>query len=291
MTLHICIGARKYIDGVRDTLWSQVACLDDIKVNLAEQRVGDFTFIDLSPEENTSHIFGERLFKHYIANALAETILQHWEGELINRELRIHHQQFTEQERGAILTKANKVLNDGMSLSTPVYRSSRKTKIIQQLLDYLEINNKVILEGFITFRLKDYYSELQAAITLAVDEFLMEKEYSEFIKLLRYFVNIQEPKLETLHVLVKSSGSFRLYDSTYKLVNNDYLEGFVADLIDNEITYEDLLISALITLAPKFVVLHGAGNKQESETINTIQNVFGERISSCQGCSLCNVAR
>ncbi|HZW83573.1 MAG TPA: putative sporulation protein YtxC [Candidatus Deferrimicrobium sp.] len=288
--MNICIGARKYIDGVRDTLNSQVAILADIKVDLAEKKVGDFTFIDLTPVEHIGQKVGEGVFKHYIANALAETILQHWEAELINRELKVNHQQFTEQERTTILAKANKVLNEGISLTTPIYRTSRKTKIIQQLLDYLEINNKVILEGFIRFRLKEYYSELQTAITLAVDEFLMEKEYSEFIKLLKYFVDIQEPKLETLNVLVKTSGSFQLYDCHHELVNNDYLEGFVADLIDNEITYEDLLISALITIAPRFVVLHGLSNKKDNETINTIRNVFGERISSCQGCSLCNLA-
>ncbi len=287
--MNISIGARQNIDGLRSTLNSQFALLTGVEVQLAEQEVGGFTFIDCNPiRPAASDNLAERVFKHYLANALAEIILGNWENGLINRELKLHHQYFSDQERAIISDKVLKVLNNcaGMSLT---YRHSRKTRIAQKIRDYLEIHDKLILEGFIRFRLKEYYSELQAAITVAVDEFVMEKEYLEFIRLLRYFVDIQEPKIETLHVLVKPSGGFQLYDQDNNMVNNDYLDGFVADLVDNEITYEDLLISALITIAPRFVVLHVTA-KRESETIRTIRNVFGDRVSNCQGCSLCSLS-
>lgn len=286
--MNISIGARQYIDGLRTTLYSQLALLADVEVQLAEEEVGGFTFIDCNPVRNIGNDYlGDRIFKHYIANALAEIILCNWEKELISRELKLHHQYFTEQERLSVCEKVSKVLNNcGSGLAT-TYRHSRKTRIAQKVRDYLEINDKLILEGFIRFRLKDYYSELKAAISVAVDEFLMEKEYHEFVKLLRYFVDIQEPKVDTLHVLVKPSGGFQLYDDRHNLVTNDYLEGFVVDLVDNEITYEDLLISALITIAPRLVVLHIL-TKKDTETIRTIRNVFGDRVSNCQGCKLCS---
>ncbi len=284
--MNISIGARQNIDGLRTTLNSQLALFTGMEVQLAEQEVGGFTFIDCNPTRSSDNL-AERIFKHYLANAIAEIILGNWENGLINKELRLHHQYFSDQERAVISEKVLKVLNN---CGGPVtYRHSRKTRIAQKIRDYLEIHDKLILEGFIRFRLKEYYSELQAAITVAVDEFVMEKEYLEFIRLLRYFVDIQEPKIETLHVLVKSSGGFQLYDQDNNLVNNDYLDGFVADMVDNEITYEDLLISALITIAPRFVVLHVTA-KRESETIRTIRNVFGDRVSYCQGCSLCSLS-
>ncbi len=286
--MDISIGARQYVDRLRNILTSQFY-LSDFEVKLAEQEVGGFTFINCNPsrKKKNADYLGERIFKHKVANALAEIILSNWEKELINKELKHHHHCFTEKERLAICDKAVAVLNNCGSSSTPArYLSSRKTRIVQKVLDYLEINNKLILEGFIRFRLKEYCLELQAAISVAVDEFLIEKEYHEFIRLLRYFIDVQEPKIHTLHVLVKPSGGFQLYDEEKNLITNNYLEGFAADLIDNEITYEDLLISALITIAPRFVVLHVA-HKKESETVKTIRNVFGDRVSNCLGCLLC----
>jgi len=70
-------------------------------------------------------------------------------------------------------------------------------------------------------------------------------------------------------------------------IKNDYMEGFVVELVDNEINYEDLLISALITIAPKNIVLHYQGDCGKSATIDTIKGVFTGRVLECAGCSLC----
>ncbi|MDA8442619.1 MAG: putative sporulation protein YtxC [Peptococcaceae bacterium] len=285
----ISIGARQYVDGIRSMLSTQFARQSEVKISLAEQEVGEFTFIDCYPGESqlTKNCLSERTFKQYIASALAEIILRDWEKELIDKEIKHQSQCFTEQERRIILDKVSKVLNNCDNSHATTYQASRKTRLVQKLLEYLEISNKLILDGFIKFRLKEYQEELQTAIEVAVDEFMVEKEYLEFVRLLRYFVDIQEPKIDTLHVLVKKSGGFQLFDENRQFITNDYFEDFATDLVDNEITYEDLLISALITIAPKFVVLHTPQFK-ESETIRTIRNVFDERVSNCQGCALCN---
>jgi hypothetical protein len=40
----------------------------------------------------------------------------------------------------------------------------------------------------------------------------MEREYKEFIRLLRYFVDIQDPKFDTIHVIVGFDGKYALFD-------------------------------------------------------------------------------
>jgi hypothetical protein len=55
-------------------------------------------------------------------------------------------------------------------------------------------------------------------------------------------------------------------------------------MVDNDVNYDDLLISALITIAPARIVLHF---QDERNVIGTIQDVFIERVALCQGCSLC----
>ena len=78
----------------------------------------------------------------------------------------------------------------------------------------------------------------------------------EFIRLLRYFVDIQEPKVNEVNILLEKNSMFKLLDSEGKEIENEYLEGFCVELMSNSVNYEDLLISALITLAPKQLVIH-----------------------------------
>jgi len=124
-------------------------------------------------------------------------------------------------------------------------------------------------------------------IEQAVDELLLEKEYQEFIMLLKYFVDIQEPRLEKVHVMLLPSGSFQLFDDNNKSINNQCLEGCIVEMIDNEINYEDLLISALITIAPREIVVHVPELTKVLNVIKTLQGVFGERLVICNGCVRC----
>jgi hypothetical protein len=48
------------------------------------------------------------------------------------------------------------------------------------------------LDGFLSFRLKEYRGRLAEVVDKAVDEYMMDMEYKEFIRVLRYFVDVQE---------------------------------------------------------------------------------------------------
>jgi len=70
-------------------------------------------------------------------------------------------------------------------------------------------------------------------------------------------------------------------------IENQTLEEFVVEMVDTEINYDDLLISALITIAPKHLTLHGSEETLAQENIETVRHVFLERVSTCTGCSIC----
>ena len=50
---------------------------------------------------------------------------------------------------------------------------------------------------------------------------------------------------------------------------------------------EDIIISGLITNAPKQVIIHHKENCLNTEFIDTIVNVFGDRVFYCAGCANC----
>ncbi|MBS5824887.1 MAG: putative sporulation protein YtxC, partial [Clostridium argentinense] len=114
-----------------------------------------------------------------------------------------------------------------------------------------------------------------------------EKEYNEFIKLLKYFVDVQESKINEVNILIDKDGNYVVRDE----FENDILSNLVNELYDSRISSkvssEDLIISGLITSAPKKIVIHCVENSRNKELIETIKNVFGERVQFCNNCSRC----
>jgi hypothetical protein len=74
-----------------------------------------------------------------------------------------------------------------------------------------------------------------------------------------------------------------MLDEEKKPINQEQLKGVLVEL-NQEIDYEDLLLSALITIAPRCIVLHII---HHVEIIETISSVFRERVKICKGCELC----
>ena len=58
----------------------------------------------------------------------------------------------------------------------------------------------------------------------------MEREYREFIRLLKYFVDIQDPKFEIIHVVLKPDNKYILLDENKKEITN-----ITASLIEKNI--------------------------------------------------------
>lgn len=234
-----------------------------------------------------------KIFKHYMANAFSDIIVYDMESKLIHKILTDHYYYFTPKEKQSIRKHVDGILDseeiryhNGIT-----YKISRKAKILHQIMEFLKENQSIHIEGFVRFRLKNYLYELEEGVDKAVEEFLMEKEYDEFIRLLRYFVDIQEAKIDTANVLISEDGKYVLYDHVNRMINSEHLEDLATEMADKDISYDDLLISSLITLAPKKIVIHFAGKVKNKEIIETIKNVFSNRVYICNGCQLCTLVQ
>lgn len=290
------IGAARHIDLIKDKLGRELKLFEGsgLKVKLVEQPAGKFTFLNcrlvdyggcLYPDEDARTIL-----KNHLAGIIADIILEYWEDHLVREIIRENYYYFAEEEKDMIFRYTLQHINrekDGSS-SGQICLVIRKSRILQKVLEYMHGNNRIILDGFIKFRLKEYINELREAADSAVDDFLIEREYREFIQLLKYFVGIQEPRYEQIHVLIKPEKYFVLYDEKHRVIKRDCLEGCIIELSDNEISYDDLLVSVLITLSPRWITIHYEGDCGVPAAIDTIVNVFEERVTRCGGCKLCN---
>lgn len=288
----LSVGLTDTTDEVRARLQNDCIKLtqEGFRVAIDEINKGHYTFLGCNVVEgelsfrNYERI--KNLLKNYVAAILAELIVAHEEKKIIKRIVEHHYHYFSDHERGIIYHNAIKLL-EGSSLLDPAFNyTARREKILVKLLEYLDTHHELVVEGFINFRLKEYRDKLTDMVDKAVDDFMMEIEHQEFISVLRYFVDVQETRVEEVHVVVDKSGSYRVLDSHGKAINSQYLESFAAQS-NGEINYEDLLITALITIAPYNIILHNASAARRKDIIETIRSVFEGRVIACSGCELC----
>jgi putative sporulation protein YtxC len=290
----ITIGAAAGIEAIRQRLDDEFRFLqqEGVSIHIDQQSRGTFAFLDCAVHDlpGTPDEAGT-LVRHYVANALSDVIVEQWEPDLIRKIIRGTYNYFSLDEQETIVQYSGRNLASEIETvdREQLYKVNRKSQILHRLRDYLDGASELVLEGFITFRLRDYVEEVEDAVDRAVDDFLMEREYREFIRLLKYFVDVQEPRMEHVHVLVRPGGSFKLVDEDGSAIRSEYLEEFVVEMVDSEVNYEDLLISALITLAPKAVTLHTQTTHEWDESIETIKGVFTDRVHFCDDeCTLCD---
>lgn len=291
----ISIGVNDEIDQVYKRLKIELDVLSKqgIDVCINQRHLGNILFLDCSVSRNLldKYTYNDIIYisKHYIANAISNIIIDFWERKILKKTIEDNYYYFSEEERDKILAFACKSLGVDEEENTEgcVYRLSRKARVLQKILDYLDDNSKFIIGGFIRFRMKDYITELEEAVDRAVEEYLMEREYNEFIKLLRYFVEIQEPKVDTINVLKNADNSYKLLDGKGRVINNELLDDLACEVNENNINFDDLLISSLITLAPSRIVFHSGDTIPNSEILDTIKKVFHQKVAICHGCEMC----
>lgn len=288
----VSIGTANDTQAIRRRLDFEFRFLEQegLALQVSESHKGKLNFLDLNLQRSpTAWANDTGLFKYYVANALSDVILGECEHSLIDKLVRESHCSFTPDERTSINNLAEEHLNSrpGATGVDPFPRIARKGRILARLNEFLESSSSVVLEGFITFRLREYTEELERAVDRAVDDFLLEREYSEFIRLLKYFVDIQEPKIDEVHVVMGKGGAFQLVDRQQNTISDAHLEEFVAEMVENEINHDDLLISALITVAPQRITMHCSAEQRRRECIKTINSVFAGRVSFCDGCETC----
>jgi len=240
-------------------------------------------FDDPSLEATKNENMVQKIHRYYLANALAETILLHWEKEHVRQIIKTKH-HLIEDNCQMVTNKALDYLNKGLG-QVRGYRVNRKTNLVTQILSCLDDSSVFDIEGFLRFRAQEYKGEVNKAVEYALDEYVIEKEYMEFIQLLKHFVDSQKPRVEWLHVGMTTLGKFHLYNNEGVKVTHQYLEDYQLDNV-HELGYEDLLVSALIAVAPHQITLH-IRYEGFKDTLHTIRSVFGDRVSDCHGCTLC----
>lgn len=151
--------------------------------------------------------------------------------------------------------------------------------IFCRMNNYILNNDHIDVDGFVKFRMKELMGYIANICEDALEEYLIEKDYDEFISVLRYFINVQETKIDTLKVYIRKDNSFILYDKNDNIIENENDEELINMFIKENLNYEDFLISTLLSLCPNHIIIYDSLQTNSSrEIIETIKAIFEEKV-------------
>lgn len=227
-----------------------------------------------------SIIYGNspNLFLGLLSDILTNCILTFYEPILLKRFLNFYYFYFDEFEKKQIEEHCYET-------NTLHYRNE---EIWTCVFTYLRENKSMILDGFVNFRLEAYCKTLEEVVDSAVNQYIIEKEYYEFINLLKLYIESKDTLSPMVH-LIYTNGESILLDqekNTINLEDNIFNAKYLSDI---SFSSNDYALNSLLTLLPKKIEIHLIG--YEDEFIDTLKLIFGTRISICTDCNICRTYR
>ena len=145
--------------------------------------------------ENSSAFYNE------LSNNFVSLILNFYEEKLLKSIIKSNYFYFSESEQESVLDKCLNYLSDKSTVEYQV----RIEHIYIAALKYITNNKSMILSGFIHFRLSNYMKILDYVVDTFVNELVVDREYKEFINLLKSYVNSKPSNINTVHFIYKNT--------------------------------------------------------------------------------------
>lgn len=232
------------------------------------------------------HYLGKNLslFYNKLSNIITDCIINFYEEKLVNHILNYNYFYFDFYEKNEIIKECINLL-DIKETSDFTYR---KECILANVFEYLTENNSMILSGFVNFRLQNYIKCIDSAVDIAVNKFILEKEYKEFIELLKLYIKSKEPNINSIHLIYMNEDSILLDENKNILaISQDVFNAKY--LSDISFSSNDYILNTLLDLIPKELNIHLI--QCDDEFIKTLKLIFENRIHICNDCDICKTYR
>ncbi len=226
-----------------------------------------------------------REVSEFLASIVAHIIISHFRDLIFKDLIKDNYFYFKPEEQRQIANLARRSFQKGIYCNRQgVVQATIESRIKEYLFSEGQHLN---LEGFINFRLQDFQEELKKAVEVAVESYLMEKEYRELVRMLRYLLELEEPKIDLVHLLVDKKGQIWVADEQFKKIDPRQWEDFSMEDLESYFDFEDVLISMLVSIAPGQVQVHQNVLPRYPKFVDTIKRIFERRVVFCSGCEHC----
>lgn len=229
------------------------------------------------------HYKGNNLVKFYseFSRIISSCIIEFYEKDIIKHIINCNYFYFTSAEQRKIFD----IVNTYLANNEIDECNLRQSSIDIACIEYFSNNKSCVLDGFVNFRINDYIKILDYIVDLAVNKFVIDREYLEFIDLLKCYINSKSCNASLVHIVYHNQESM-LLDEFKKNINidNTVLDSkYVSDI---SFSSNDYTLNALLTLLPQKIYIHLV-DSYEDEFINTLKLIFNDRVYICNDCSIC----
>ena len=270
-------------------------CIKTNNNNILNYLLSEFENINLDDVHFSNNQFKiyENIIVHYkgnqsdtfllkVSDILSNTIVKFYEENLLKKLIYSNYFYFFDSEKIEILENALQILNENKKAL-----QNKKSFIFSSCYEFLQKNKSLILDGFVNFRLQEYLSHLDNTVDLSVDKFLIDREYKEFITLLKLYIDSKENLSQTIHLVYLNDESI-LLDNTNNIIDTEDDIFNAKYLSDISFSSNDYALNTLLSLLPRKLYIHLI-NSVEDEFINTLKLIFDYRVYICKDCHICNI--
>jgi len=252
----------------------------DINIGIVESVEQDNHIVKLLCDDDCYNEKIKDIIDLYMSNVLYKIVIKEYKNREMFDYITENYFFLKQDEIIELEEKIMKILllESFTETENYVYYMNKINNIIEKIKEFLEENSEININGFIRFRMKELKSNIERVIDKVIENYMVEKEYKEFVKLLKYFVDIQESKIEEIDIFINEGGKYIIKNKAGKDIFNEFMKEIADTEIDTEAKMEDIIISGLITNAPRKVKIYGKDNCMNKEFLETIINVFEDRV-------------
>ena len=182
-------------------------CIKSNNKYIIDYLLKDFSKIDLETVYLSSHTFkiydnviihytGNELdtFCKYVCDILTKCIIFFYERKLVKKFIEYNYFYFNDIEKQTILDTCFEAFHE------PELYEEKYKSIFSSFDRYLSEHHSIVLSGFVNFRLQEYRDLLDYHTDLSVSNFLIEREYHEFIDILHLYVASKESSTNVIQI-------------------------------------------------------------------------------------------
>lgn len=219
------------------------------------------------------------LFLNKISTLLSYTIIDCYEPIVIKNMINLNYFYFSREEKQKIFVLCRDSVDFSNSLSAI-------NIISHSFYEYFLENKYVILDGFVAFKLNPYIKELDSIVDMCVNKFIIDREYHDFINLLKTYIQTTPSDSTIVHLIYKNPEPLLLdVDKNVIKFNEDFInKKYLSDI---SFSSNDYILNLLLTLLPQKLYIHLLSD--EDDFITTLKLIFDNRVYICTDCDLCNL--
>lgn len=274
-------GEQKFIEDIQDI--RKLLKNKGITIGISESIENDTHFVKIFCNDNDYSDKVKSMIYLYVSNILYKVVIDNFRRKDMLEYLTENYFFLRHDEMIEIDKKINNILlgKEVVKDEVNIYCLNRINKIIESIKNFIEENGFINITGFITFRMKSLITDIEDIVDKIIENYMIEKEYNEFIKLLKYFVDIQECKIEEVNLIIQNNGDYEIQDEGGEDIFKEFFKEISEVPESTGGNIEDIIISGLITNSPKRIRIYNEKECNNREFLKTIKSVFGERVQVC----------